>query len=206
VPTNSDPTNSDHRELACEQVRRPYLLRSLLLFFGVCAFGVVDAIVKGHHGGVRNAIGNVSAPWAILPFFAGALVLPHRRAVGALAGAAGSVAALASYFSVRASGSDIGGQGGVFAAAGNRWFLLGLVGGLALGAGGAWLAACRRWGLLLAVVASLLVLEPAVRVLWATTKSDPLGTFVPSHFVWSAEILIGCALAIGVRFRRAWRQ
>jgi hypothetical protein len=188
-------------------VCRQVLLRSLPLLVGVCAFGVVDAIVKGHHGGVRNAIGNVSAPWAILPLFAGAFVKPRRLVFGALAGAAASVAALGSYSLVRAGGSDIGGQGGLLAVAGNRWFILGLVGGLALGAGSAWLAARGWWGLLIAIVASLLVLEPAARMLWAMAKSDPLGTFVPSPIVWSAEILSGCALAVGgFRFRREWCQ
>jgi hypothetical protein len=199
--------NSDRMELSSELMRRQVLPRWLLLFVGVCAFGVADAIVKGHHGGVRNAIGNVSAPWAILPFLAGAFVTPRRVGVGALAGAAASVAALASYSFVRAGGSDIGGQGGLLAAAGNRWFILGFVGGFVLGAGGAWLAARGSWGLVIAIVASLFAIEPAVRMLWALTKSEPLGTLVPSRIVWSAEIFSGCVLAIGgFSFRRAWRQ
>ncbi len=201
------PSHHEIAELSSQQVRRQVLLRWFLLFVGVCAFGVVDAIVKGHHGGVRNAIGDVSAPWAILPLFAGTFVLPRRAVFGAFAGAAASVAALAAYSLVRTSGSDIGGQSGVLTAAGNRWFILGLIGGVALGAGSAWLAARGSQGVVMAMVASLLLLEPVVRMLWAVSNSEPLGTFVPSSSVWSAEILIGCAMALtAFGLRRSWRH
>jgi hypothetical protein len=34
------------------------------------AFGIGVSIVKGNAGGVRDAIGNTSAPWLLLPFVA----------------------------------------------------------------------------------------------------------------------------------------
>ena len=126
------------------------LLRLLLIFVGVCAFGVLDAIVKGHHGGMRNVIGNISAPWAILPILAGSIAVPRRLAVGALAGVASTVAALASYALARGESLRLSQSGGATLATispiGNRWFLLGLVGGIALGASGSWFAAPSTLG------------------------------------------------------------
>lgn len=186
-------------------MRRQLLIRSILLFVAVGAFGVVDAIVKGHHGGVRNAVGSVSAPWAILPLFAGAFIKPRRLVLGALAGTATPLLALASYSLVRGGGSHLMAQGGLTSAAGNRWFVLGLVGGLVLGAASSWLASRGWWGLLIAAVAGLLVFEPGARMLWAMTRNDPLGTFVPSPGVWIVESLSGCALVVGcLGLRRTW--
>jgi hypothetical protein len=88
---------------------------------------------------------------------------------------------------------------------GNRWFISGLVGGLALGAGAAWLVARGRWALLIAIIAALLMLEPAARLLWAATKNDPLRTYVPDPAVWVIEIVGGCALAaFDLRFQGSW--
>lgn len=186
------------------------LLRLLLIFVGVCAFGVLDAIVKGHHGGMRNVIGNISAPWAILPILAGSIAVPRRLAVGALAGVASTVAALASYALARGESLRLSQSGGATLATispiGNRWFLLGLVGGIALGASGSWFARRQRWGAVVVVVAGLLVLEPAARVLWAVMRGDAVSTFVPYRVVWGIEVLCGCASLLGYRFQRRWSR
>ncbi len=185
-------------------MRREVLLRWLALLAGFCAFGVLDAIVKGHHGGVRNAIGNVSAPWAIVPLLAGALGVPRRPLSGAVAGAVATVATLTSFSLVRAGGLDTRGRGGLAMALGNRWLILGLVGGLVLGAGAAWLVARGRRGSLVAIIAGLMLLEPVARLVWAATKNHPLGTYVPDPVVWVVEIVGGCALAaFGVHLQRA---
>ena len=89
-------------------MRRRAWLRLLILFVVICAFAAVAAVVKGHHGGVRNAIGNLSAPWVFVPFLAGAFVLPRRLALGALVGTASTAAALACYSFVRAAGGGSG--------------------------------------------------------------------------------------------------
>jgi Family of unknown function (DUF6518) len=178
-------------------MRRQILLRSLLLFVGFVAFGVVDALVRGHHVGVRNTIGNLSATWAIVPVLAGALVLPRRRTHGALAGAVASFLALASYSLVRGGHLDL-------ASLGNRYLIAGLVGGAALGAGAAWLARRGWWSVLAGIVAGLLVLEPAARLLWAVARDVPLGTYTPHPIVWGVEIVGGLAIATyGLRLRRS---
>jgi hypothetical protein len=42
----------------------------LLLLAGI-AFGVLVAVVEGRDTGVRDALGNTSAPWVVVPFLAG---------------------------------------------------------------------------------------------------------------------------------------
>jgi hypothetical protein len=192
-------------------MRRHALLRFALLLIFVCAFAALDAIVKGHHGGTRNAVGNVSAPWALLPFLSTAFVLPRRPMIGALVGAASTSAALACYSIVREGAFGVGGQhrdpsSAVIAAAANRWFLLGAIGGALLGAVGSWLAVKGQWGIVAAVVASLLVLEPAARVLWAIAQGNAARTMIPSPAVWGVEVICGCAAAVGFKLRRAWQR
>jgi hypothetical protein len=186
------------------------VLRVVLILVVVCAFAAADAMVKGHHGGTRNAVGNLSAPWALIPFLSGAFALPRRRFTGAAVGAGSTVAALACYSLVRRAAFGEGGSRGLgsftASAAGNRWFLLGAIGGAVLGAIATWLAAKEQWGIVIAVVASLLVLEPAARVLWAVAKGDAARTLVPTPAVWAVEILCGCAVALGFRLRTAWRR
>ena len=189
-------------------MRRHVFARPVVLLVAICAFAAVDAIVKGHHGGTRNAVGNISAPWALLPFLSAASVMPRRPSIGAVVGAISTVAALACYSLVRMAVSAQSGPHGdagsaLAAAAGNRWFLLGAIGGGALGAMGAWLAARQRWAVVVAVVAGLLALEPAARVLWAIAQGDPARTLVPSPVVWTLEVFCGCAAAIAFSLRRA---
>jgi hypothetical protein len=191
-------------------MRRQGILRLVLILAVVCAFAAVDAIVKGHHGGTRNAVGNLSAPWALIPLLTSAFALPRRRFTGAAVGAASTVVALACYSLVRMGAFGEGGSRGfgsfVASAAGNRWFLFGAIGGAMVGATAAWLAAEGRWGIVIAMVASLLVLEPAARVLWAIVKGEAAHTLVPTPAVWAVEILCGCAVALGFRLRTAWRR
>jgi len=188
-------------------MQRRILLRTLLLTIVVCAFGAVDAVVKGHHGGTRNAIGNVSAPWALLPFVSAVFLMPRRFYLGALVGAAATTTALASYSVTRlVRDSDMGShfRGAntiVIASLGNRWFLLGILGGAVLGAAGSWLAVRREWAVIAAVVALALVLEPVARIAWALGKGETFGTLVPSPAVWIVEITGGCAVGLGFWLR-----
>jgi hypothetical protein len=191
-------------------MRRQGLFRLVLILVVVCAFAAVDAIVKGPHGGTRNAVGNLSAPWALIPFLSSAFALPRRRFTGAAVGAGSTLAALAYYSLVRRGVFGEGGSRGlgsfVASAAGNRWFVLGAIGGAMLGATAAWLAAKGQWGMVTEVVASLLVLEPVARVLWAIAKGEGARTLVPTPAVWAVEILCGCAVALGFRLRTAWQR
>lgn len=193
-------------------MRRYVPLRPVLLLLVVCVFAAVDAIIKGHHGGTRNAIGNVSAPWALIPFLSAAFLGTRRLAVGALVGATSTIAALASYSLVRAaSGFGMGSQHRdasslLIGSLGNRWFLLGALGGAAFGAIGSWLAVRGQWGLVTAVVTSLLVLEPAARITWAIAEGEDARTLVPDPAVWVVEVLCGSAAGLGFWLRGTFRR
>ena len=181
-------------------------MRAGLTLLLVCAFATVDGLVKGHHGGMRNAVGNISAPWALVPLLASAFVKPFRLVLGALVGLASTLAALVCYSVVRAVAFGGGSQyrdtsSVVIAAATNRWFLLGAVGGAMLGAVGARLAIRRQWAVLATIAASLLVFEPAARILWALAKGEPARTLVPGPVVWFAEVCCGVAIVIVSRLR-----
>jgi hypothetical protein len=119
---------------------------------------------------------------------------------------AATLAALVCYSLVRAVAFGGGPQhrdasSVVIAAATNRWFLLGAVGGAILGAAGARLAVRKHWAVLGAVAASFLVLEPAARILWAIAKGEPARTLVPGPVVWLGEICCGVAIVIVSRLR-----
>jgi len=57
-------------------VRRAVWILSLAVLFGVAS-----AWIKGNSAGPRDAIGNASAPWLLLPFLAGAVWRSRRAAV-----------------------------------------------------------------------------------------------------------------------------
>jgi Family of unknown function (DUF6518) len=190
-------------------VKRHRLVRTVLVLVAICAFATVDAIVKGHHGGTRNAIGNASAPWVLIPFLAGFFLRPRSLRFGALVGAVSTITALATYSIVRVvSGFNPGGRSqgdgaALITSLGNRWFLLGVIGGAALGALGSSLAVRRQWAAVAGVIASVLVMEPVARVIWAIVKGEAARTLVPSPVVWTAEVVCGCAVWAGFWLRSA---
>jgi hypothetical protein len=65
-----------------------------LLAFG---FGFAIATVKGHGGGLLDAVGNLSAPWLLVAFLPGLRTRSIAR--GALAGVAATMLALAGFCS-----------------------------------------------------------------------------------------------------------
>jgi hypothetical protein len=176
------------------------LLRTSLVVWATLAFAVTDAVVKGHSGGTRNAVGDISATWALLPFLAGALLAARRTAVvGATLGAVSTVLALGTYALVRATLVSSTGSHYVagIATLGNRWLLLGLLGGAMLGAMGASLAARRHWNIVAAVTGLLLAMEPLARVLWALGRGEGSRTLLPSPSVWAVEVGCGCMVVLG---------
>jgi hypothetical protein len=60
------------------------------------AFGATIATIKGQDVGFRDALGNMSAPWVVVPFIAGARVRSLWR--GALLGVAVTVLALLGFY------------------------------------------------------------------------------------------------------------
>ncbi|HEY6474370.1 MAG TPA: DUF6518 family protein [Acidimicrobiales bacterium] len=182
------------------------VLRTLSVLLIVCAFGALDAMIKGQHGGTRDAVGNISAPWLLVPLLSAAALAPRRLALGALGGVVSTVVAPAGYTVVRTlrgfqTGHPHGASAMVTSSLQNRWFLLGVVGGAALGAVGSRLAVHRQWAVVAVVVASVLAMEPAARVVYAIATGEPAGTLVPNPVVWTAEILCGCVGGLAASLR-----
>ena len=56
--------------------------RFVFVAVAAVAFGALESVVKGSGSGVRDGIGNLSAPWVILPFLAAVAVARRRILVG----------------------------------------------------------------------------------------------------------------------------
>ena len=180
--------------------------RCLVLVLAICVFGVTDALIKGGHGGARNAVANISAPWLLISFLSAAMIAPRRLSLGALVGMLSTCAALVSYTTVRAlrgfhTGVHAGLTADLTSALTNRWFLLGVAGGAALGAAGSRLALRRQWMAVALVVGAALLMEPIARIIWALAKDEPARTLVPIPVVWTIEVAVGCAALLAVVLR-----
>jgi Family of unknown function (DUF6518) len=69
-------------------------------------FGVLVAAIKGQDAGARDALGNTSAPWVLVPFLAGTRYARLRS--GALAGVAATLAAFLGFYLAEAAILDLG--------------------------------------------------------------------------------------------------
>src|SRR2546421_12716221 len=80
--------------------------RTLAVIAVSFAFGMVVAVLKGSDMGVRDAIGNISAPWPLLPYFAGTMTRGWVR--GAMMGALACLIALVAFYVAEAFVLDLG--------------------------------------------------------------------------------------------------
>jgi hypothetical protein len=78
-------------------MRSRAVARVFLIFLAAMAFGVAMSVLKGNDVGIRDDIGNLSAPWLLLPFFAGA-AMRGRGLAGAAVGLAATSAALMAFY------------------------------------------------------------------------------------------------------------
>jgi hypothetical protein len=178
------------------------------LLLAAAAFGISMSVVKGNDAGVRDTIGNVSAPWLLLPFAAGALAGRAKTPVGAAIGLAASIVAMLGFYVTNAAVLDLGPHPWLvdlrLAVEGGRMYLaLALLSGPLFGALGAiWQ---RRHAAALGVaVASLLVFEPAA---WLLYQRGVDSIVVGYPLVWAVEVafgILGCRLAF-LRARRPGR-
>lgn len=173
--------------------------RLLLVLVAAATFGAAMSVLKGNDAGIRDDIGNLSAPWLLLPFFAGAAV--HRReATAAAAGLAATVAALVAFYVANAFVLDLGPHSLVAdlrltLGATGYWIPRGLISGPVFGAlGGFW----RRRGYPVLGVAVILLLD-AEPLFWAALH-DTGGVasfgFQPSLSASIIEAIVGLSAAV----------
>jgi uncharacterized protein DUF6518 len=159
------------------------LARVLVVAF---AFGLLAAWAKGPGGvhalaEIRSALGNLSTPWLLVAFAAGAM--RSRLGAAALVGLLATTVALTGFYLLGSLVQDLGGHG--FAAdlrlelAANRGYLEGgLITGPLFGALGAWWRQ-RRTLHASALAGVLLMAEPLILLL--------LGMFGPGHVLGAAQ-------------------
>jgi hypothetical protein len=167
----------------------------LLLLFGAIAFGVLVAVIKGDDVGVRNALGNMSAPWVIVPFLAG--TLSSRAWHAALIGLATTLAAFFGFYLAEAAILDLGphpwyvdlkltlGSGHVYEIWGTP---VGLIYGL-LG----WLWASRSSAAAALAVGLAFVSEPLIVLALRRADLWGGGGLFDYPWLWATEVAIGLA-------------
>lgn len=177
------------------------------------AFGAAMAAIKGNDAGLRDAIGNASAPWLLLPFLAGACTSSgaalagrgaarteesRRASTGAVTGLGATLAALAGFYFTNSFVLDLGPhpwltdlaltmRGGVF------WAERALISGPLFGALGAWWARSRSL-VAAGAIAAAFVLEPAAWWLYGRYLGGGAAYPVPGYpALWLTEIGLGVA-------------
>lgn len=171
------------------------------------AFGVVMSVFKGNGAGTRSDIGNLSAPWLLVPFLAAAAAGNGRILRGVVVGTAASFVALAGFYVTNSVVLDLGPHPWLddlrLAVGGGRyWFRLALLSGPVFGALGAlWRRTDSR--VLGVLVFALLIGEPltAWALLHRSVGLFEFATYNPA--VWIGEALVGVlaclVVARGVR-------
>ena len=156
-------------------------------------FGVAMAVVKGQDAGVRDALGNTSAPWILVPFLAGTRCSKLWR--GVLAGVVATLAALVAFYAAEAFVLDLGphpwwidlrltlGSGRLY----EKW---GVASGVLYGGLGA-LWATRRLAIALVAVCLAFVCEPTI--VWLATQAGVWGGggLLDYRWMWISEVLVG---------------
>jgi hypothetical protein len=162
-------------------------------------FGVAVAVIKGQDAGVRDALGNTSAPWVLVPFLAGTRF--GKLWQGAIVGVAATLAALLGFYAAEAAVLDLGphpwyvdlrltlGSGRLY----EKW---GILSGVLYGTLGA-LWTSRRLAIAPLAVCLAFVCEPAI--VWFATRARVWGGggLLDYRWIWVSELLVGLA---GVTF------
>jgi hypothetical protein len=175
------------------------------------AFGVAVAVLKGGEAGVRDSLGNLSAPWLLLPYFAGLTTRGWWR--GALVGLAACMAALLGFYVAEAFVLDLGGHPlltnlALTVPSGRMYFAAGLVSGPLFGALGAVPGRIRPI-VTAAVVGVTLTGEPLAVFAWlASASMSPAdtGMVVAYPVLWIGEMLLGAVLFVGMLALRGGRS
>jgi hypothetical protein len=165
---------------------------ALLLLAGI-AFGVLVAVIKGQDTGVRDALGNTSAPWVVVPFLAGTRY--PRVWQAALVGIATTLASLLGFYVAEAAILDLGEHPWYIdlkltLGAGRFYGTWGLLSGALYGTlGGIW--ASRRPVVAAVAVGLAFLCEPLI-VLFLWRAGIWGGDLLFQYpWMWISEVLIG---------------
>jgi hypothetical protein len=192
-------------------MRRDLLRTSAVVIGSALAFGAVVSVVKGNGSGVRDAIGNTSAPWLILPFVAALSVRVRGPIRGALVGLGASLAALSGFYVTNSFVLQLGPHSWLddlrlTVGAGRMFFVLAVASGPFFGAIGAWWNRTHAtW--LAVLVAALFVFEPLATWLYGVAQHRSTSGLA---LVWLGELALGvcactAAAVVAQRAQRAQR-
>ncbi len=180
----------------------------MVLLLAAVAFGVLIAVIKGQNTGVRDALGNTSAPWIVLPFIAGTCFSRVRSA--ALAGMAVTGMSLLGFYVAEAAVLDLGPHPWwvdlrLTAGSVNIYEKWGIFGGLLYGTLG-WLWAYRSKAAAAAAVGLAFAAEPLI-VFLLRRAGVWYGLLLDYPWIWRAEVLLGVAgIALALTLRPPQRS
>jgi hypothetical protein len=172
-------------------------------------FGLAAALLKGGDAGVRDSIGNISAPWLLLPYLAGTTVSGWKR--GSLLGVIACVAAVAAFYVAESFVLDLGPHSRLTdlqltVSSGRYYFAAAVIFGPVFGALGG--IGKRRPLLSAAVVAFLLLGEPIVLFAWQGSQGvapSDSGMVIRYPPLWMGEMIVGALLSLALAVRAARR-
>jgi hypothetical protein len=189
-------------------VNRRGLVRVLVVCTAALAFGVGMSVLHGSGGGLRAQIGNVSAPWLLLPLVAGAVAGEQHLGRGALVGGVASLVALIAFYISNIYVLGFTGHAwpvevGLALRSGAYFIRIGLVSGPAFGALGA--VGRRRHSVAIALLAAgLFVFEPLAWLVYFWSGPGTVG-MLTYPAVWVTESIVGlvaCSVVV-LHARRA---
>lgn len=182
-------------------------MRTTLILVLAVLFGAAMSWLKGNGSGFRDAIGNASAPWLLVPFLAGAAAGSRRLTAGAVVGLAATLAALGGFYVANSVVLELGPHPwltdlALTVRSGVYWAERAVITGPVFGAlGGLW----RRDRSLAAAatIAAMFVLEPAAWWLYNLRLHGGAAYAVPQYpGLWVGEIAVGLAAFALLRARR----
>jgi hypothetical protein len=207
-------------------------VRLVLIVVGGFLYGWLTAHLPPSPSGSRMWAGNLSAPYLLLPFVAGAL-LPRRATVAAAGGALASASAIAGFYDLLTVGDVTAASVGAPATTtarqlvldayarwfstfllgvpgGTPWLAIALVSGCLLGTVGFGWRTSRRWWLAAPVGAAFLLEPAASLVVLPLVQRMRFGSAIPGYslapenlLLWSVEAAVGVAcVALAVLLRR----
>lgn len=171
-----------------------------LVLAGALGFGAAMSVIHGSQGGVRATIGNLSAPWLLVAFGAGAALGKRGVWRGAGAGLLVTVLALCAFYMANIYVLGLTGHGPLgdlrFALASGAYYIrLGLLTGPAMGVLGALSRRRRSMGITLAAT-GLLVFEPLAWFAYFHGHLSSTTSDFPAVAI--AEMAVGAVLSAGL--------